>query len=223
MRRHWTTTSWLCSPSTSATISCVSVGCCVLLWTKTRPPSSTRASEHVLGHGERGVDVASREGRLPALEGVRRDRGLHREDRGQRFVVDLDDSCAETGRLEGLAEHPAHGVAPEHDLGREERLVALDAGLVVSGDVVGREHADDAGHVVRRVDLQAGDHRMGVRGLHRPGVQDVLGLLDEVVGVERSPTDVLGGGLVLHRHSDDRVRGAIRQGGHAVTSVRLPA
>ena len=43
MRRHCTVTSWLCLPSTWATISCVSEGCWVLLWTKTCSLSSTWA------------------------------------------------------------------------------------------------------------------------------------------------------------------------------------
>ena len=44
IRRHCTVTSWLRSPRTCATISCVSDGCCVLLCTKTCPASSTLAS-----------------------------------------------------------------------------------------------------------------------------------------------------------------------------------
>ena len=45
IRRHCTTTSWLASPSTWATISWVSVGCWVLHCTNTWPDSSTVASE----------------------------------------------------------------------------------------------------------------------------------------------------------------------------------
>ena len=44
MRRHCTVISWLCLPSTCATISWVSDGCWVLLWTKTCSLSSTWAS-----------------------------------------------------------------------------------------------------------------------------------------------------------------------------------
>ena len=45
MRRHWTVTAWLGMPRTWATMSWVSVGCCVLHWTKTCPASSTCASD----------------------------------------------------------------------------------------------------------------------------------------------------------------------------------
>ena len=44
IRRHCTVTSLLGRPSTCATISCVSDGCCVLLCTNTCSPSSTWAS-----------------------------------------------------------------------------------------------------------------------------------------------------------------------------------
>ena len=45
IRRHWTVTAWLGRPRTWATMSCVSVGCCVELWTKIWPFSSTSAIE----------------------------------------------------------------------------------------------------------------------------------------------------------------------------------
>ncbi len=44
IRRHCTVTSWLDTPSTCATISWVSEGCWVLLWTNTCPFSSIWAS-----------------------------------------------------------------------------------------------------------------------------------------------------------------------------------
>ena len=81
IRRHCTVISWLCQPSTWATISWVSDGCWVLDCTKICPPSSTMgqgavglqvevllpgelelAGEHVLAAREPGLDVAALDG-----------------------------------------------------------------------------------------------------------------------------------------------------------------
>ena len=77
-----------------------------------------------------------------------------------------------------------------------------------------RQHPDDAGDVVRRRRVEAGDARVGVRRLHRLGVQHVPGAEHQVVGVQRVPGDVQGRTLVLHRHADDGVLGSVRQLAH---------
>ena len=128
---------------------------------------------------------------------------------GSGSYVDLDRQRPAAGGLEGLAEHPADRVAVVPDLVGEQRLVVLDAGVVDAGDVLLREHPDDAGDVVRRARVEAGDPRVRVRRLHRVGVQHVLAAADEVVGVERVAGHVQGRALVLHGHADDGVLGAV--------------
>ena len=172
------------------------------------------ALEHVArpGQGRRGV--AALQHRLHALVAHRLDRLDHRHDRGQRLVVDLDLQGASSGGLERLAEHPADGVAVVHDLVGEQRLVVLDPGVVDAGYVCFGEHPHDAGHVVRRARVETGDARVGVGRLHRVGVQHVLAAADQVVGVERVAGDVQRRALVLHRHADDGVVGAVAQLAH---------
>ena len=84
--------------------------------------------------------------RLGALEALAAIASLTLTKDGNGSYVDLDGGRTEPGGLEGLAEHPAHGVAEEHDLVGEQRLVVLDAGVVDAGHVGGGEHPHDTGH-----------------------------------------------------------------------------
>ena len=68
-------------------------------------------------------------------------------------------AAPEPRRLRRLAEHPDERVAVEHGLGREQRLVVLDARVVDAGHVVGGEHPHDAGHFERRRDVERDDAR----------------------------------------------------------------
>ncbi len=158
------------------------------------------AAEHVRRPGEAGLDVAAAPAAVAPpwkLCGV--DRLAHRHEGRQRLGVDLDRRGAEPGRLDRLAEHPAHRVAVEHDLGREQRLVVLDARVVDAGDVGRGEHPHDTGHRQRRFGAQRRDAGVRVRDLDRVGVQHVLGAVDEVVGVQRRAGDVQGRALVRDR------------------------
>ncbi len=177
------------------------------------------AAEDVGGARETVLDVTAHDLRLPALEALRRDRLAQRHHRGQRLVVDLDRGGAEPRGLQGLAEHPADGVAVEAHLVGEERLVALHPAVVDAGHVGGGEHPHHPRHVVRRLDAQRGDPGVRVGRLDRPGVQAVLGAEDQVVGVERRAGDVLGGALVRDLQADDRVGGALGQPAHADAPV----
>ena len=167
------------------------------------------AAEDVDGAREAALDVAARHLRPAALEALGRDRLTQRDERGQRLVVGLDGGCAQPRRLQGLAEHPADRLPVEAHLVGEERLVALHAAVVDARHVGRGEHPHDARHGVRRLDAQAGDPRVRVGGLHRPGVQAVLGAEDQVVGVERGAGHVLGGALVRHLLADHGVGGAV--------------
>jgi hypothetical protein len=181
------------------------------------------AAEDVGGGGEAGLEVAPRHLRGRALEGLGRDRLGHLDEGGERLDVDLDGGRAEPGRLDRLAQHPAHGVAVEHHLAGEQRLVVLDPGVVDPTDVGGGEHPDDAGHGQRRVGAQPGDPAVRAGDLHRPGVEHVLGAGHQVVGVERVAGDVESGALVGDGEPDRRVLGPLRQGAHAGTSSGLSA
>ena len=100
------------------------------------------ALEDVGRGGQRGVDLPALDHRVGSLEALGLDRLGQRDHRRQRLVVDDDGLGTEPGGLEGLPQHPAHGVPDEHhDLG-EERLVVLDAGVVDPRHVLGGEHAD---------------------------------------------------------------------------------
>ena len=181
------------------------------------------AAEDMGGGGKAGLDVAPPHLRHRALERVGLDRLGHLDVGRERLDVDLDRRRAEPGGLERLAQHPAHGVAVEHDLAGEQRLVMLDPGIVDPGNVRRGEHADDPGHGERRVGAQPGDPAVRMRDLHRVGVQHVLGAFHQVVGVERLAGDVQGRALMREREPDGRVLGSFRQGTHADTSSGLSA
>ena len=181
------------------------------------------AAEDMGGGGEAGLDVAPPHLRHRALEGLGLDRLGHLDVGGERLDLDLDSRRAEPGGLERLAQHPAHGVAVEHDLTGKQRLVVLDPGVVDPGNVRRGEHPDDAGHGQRGVGAQRGDPAVRQPNLHGIGVQHVLGALHQVVGVERLAGDVQGRALVRDRDADGRALGSFRQGTHADTSSGFSA
>ena len=117
--------------------------------------------------GEGGGGVPAQHRGAVAVETVLRD-GVGEGEHGvQRFVVDLDCRGAQAGGLEGLGEHPAHGVADEHGLAArgigEEGFIVLRAGVVDAGDVGGGEDAHHAGDPVGGVDVEPEDPGVGVR------------------------------------------------------------
>ncbi len=170
------------------------------------------------GVGEAGVDVAVRHNGAGAVVAVGRDRVLEGDQGGQLLDLHLDGRRAQPGRLQGLAEHPGDGVAVEHDLVGEERLVVLHPGVVDTGHVGAGQDADHAGHGERGGGAQRGDPAVGLHDLDRVGVQHVLGALDQVVGVERGARDVLVGALVGHRDADGRLLGTLGQVAHDGTA-----
>ena len=176
------------------------------------------ALEDVRAGGPGRLRVATAQRGTGALEALRRDRLGDRDQRRQRLVVDLDGRGAEPGRLQRLAEHPAHRVPRVHHLAREQRLVVLDPGVVHPGNVVGGEHADHAGHRQRRLGAQCRHPGVGVRGLHGIGVQAAGVPVHQVVGVEREAGDVQVRALVRDRGADDGTVGTQAQLAHAGTS-----
>ena len=171
--------------------------------------------------GEGGVDVAPAHRRLPALEGVGGDRLLDRDDRRQRRHLDDDGGRPEPGRLQRLGEHPRHRVPDVHHLVGEQRLVALDPGVVDARHVGGGEHAHDTGHREGGRDVEPGDAAVGDGGLHGVGVQRAHHARPQVVGVEGLPRDVQGRGLVRHAAADDGALGPLRQGTHDAPFVTV--
>jgi hypothetical protein len=161
------------------------------------------AAEDVRGSGKTSIGVASRHRRLCTLEAPRGDRLGNGENRRQRVVVDLHRQGAQPRGLESLGEYPAHCVPVEADLTREERLVMLGAGVVHSGHVVRREHADDPLDLQRRVGAQRGHPCVGDRDLHGIGMQDVAQTVDEIVGVQRLTGHVQARTLVRQGLADD--------------------
>jgi hypothetical protein len=172
------------------------------------------AGEHMRRSLEAGLDVASRHGGLATLEAVRRDGFLDVDQRGQRLGLDLDRLRAQPGGFQRLAEHPADRVSDIANLVGEEGVVVLDASVVDSGHVFFGEDADHAWDVVRRLGVELRDPRMRMRDRDRPSVQAVLGAVHQVVGIERVPGDVEGGGLVWVLLTDDRVVGALAERAH---------
>ena len=168
------------------------------------------AAEHVGGSGEAVLDVAAlHRAAAPPWKLSAAIASLDGDERRQRLVLDLDRGRAEPGGLQRLAEHPADRVAEVHDLGREQRLVVLDAGVVDAGHVVGGEHPDDPGHVERRSTSSRVTRAWACGDLHGVGVQAVVGPADQVVGVERRAGDVqraLSWGSPLRRPGSRGVR-----------------
>ncbi len=127
------------------------------------PSHLGHAAEDLRRAGQTTLDVAAGDHRLSALEARGADRLRQRHDRGQRLVVDLHCRGSETGRLERLSEHPADGVADEHHLIREERLVVLHPGVVDARHVRRRQHPDHAGHRERGRGVEPGHPGVCVR------------------------------------------------------------
>ena len=169
-----------------------------------------------------GGGVPAQHGRLRAVETLLRDRVGERQYGGQFLVVDLDRGGTQPGGLEGVTEDPAHGMADEHDLSavriREQRFIVLRPGVIHPGHIGRGEDADHTGDVVGGVHPQVEDAGMGVRRLHRVGVEDAGMAVDQVIGVQGGTGDVPGGGLVGVGLADHRVGGTLRQGTHAGTS-----
>ena len=153
-----------------------------------------------------------------ALEGAGVDGILHRDQRGERVVLDGDGGCSETCGLLRLAEHPDERVPVVHRLIGEQRLVVLDAGVVDSGHVVGCEHAHDTGHGVGGTHIDR-DARVGVARLHGPCREDAHGAACEVVGVHRGAGDVERCALVRGARADDGVLRTVGECAHADTSL----
>lgn len=109
-------------------------------------------------------------------------------------------------------------MAVEHDRVGEERLVVLHSGVVDTGYVGTGQDADHARHGERGLGAQRDDPAVRLHDLDRVGVQDVLGAVDQVVGVQRGAGDVQGGTLVRHRDADDRLFGAFGQMAHDDTA-----
>ena len=169
-------------------------------------PAERQLAGEPMGCGRQaGVGVAARDRACVTLEGLGVDRLLDRQDRRQRHGLDLDGRRPAAGVLQGLPEHPGHRMPPEADLGREERLVVLDAGVVDARHVRGRQHADDAGSRHREIGAQRGHSRVRLLDLHRPGVQHPLRPAHQVIGVERGPRHVQARRLVGDLDTDDGV------------------
>ena len=168
-------------------------------------------AEPVDGPFQPSGDVAAADRSLVALIAAGLDGVVHGDQRGQRLVVGLDLGGALPGRLQGLAEHPAHPVVVVHDLAGEQRLVVFLAGVVEAGHVVRGQHPHHAGHLVGGLDAQAGDPRVRVRGLDRPGVQRAERAADQVLGVQRVAGDMQVGALVRHRQAHHGLVRAIGQ------------
>ena len=147
-------------------------------------------------------DVTALNGGLCTLELSGLDGLLDVDQRRLGIHLDNDGRGAEPSCLQRLAEHVADGMTEELDLGREQRLVVLDAGIVDARHVVGGQHPDHPRHVVRGLHVELGDLALRDEDLHRVGVQAVLGARDEVVGVEREPGDVECRGLVRNGLAD---------------------
>ncbi len=168
------------------------------------------AAEHVRRLAQRGVDVAANHPRLCPLEAVGGDRLGDLDVGRQRLGLDDDGGGAEPGGLERLAEHPADRMTEEHDLlGREQRLVVLDARVVdpALGHVGRGQHPDDTRHRQCRLDVDRDDPGVRVRRLHGIGVQHVLRAIDQVIGVERLAGHVQDRRLVRDRDPDRRALG----------------
>ena len=112
--------------------------------TRTRPRTRGRSASHCASGSPRRT-VGRAPWKLSAAMA-----SVHRHQRRQRRVLDLDLARADPRGLQGLAEHPAHRVPAVADLRREERLVVLDARVVHAGHVGGGEHAHHARHFQAR-------------------------------------------------------------------------
>ena len=176
IRRHCTVTACACSPSTWATISWVSDGCWVLDWTKIWPFSSTRASAalrlqvEVLLAAE--LELAGEPVRAASPARRRRRRGetvrwwpwklsaaIASRDADQRRAAARSRPRSPrrpAGRPPGSRRAPSRprGRRTSPRRGTAARRACSPASLT-PGHVVGGQHPDHAGDVVRRLDVAA--------------------------------------------------------------------
>ena len=144
----------------------------------------------------------------------------------QRFVLRDDGLRPQPRGVFRFGQHPADRLPVEHDLGwavsaHQQRLVALDPGVVDARHVVGSQDTDHAGNAQCRRSVQPCDAGVGVRGLERPGVQQPGHLDAQVVGVQRRPGDVQRGALVRDSLTDCAHGRTFVKARHAVASASV--
>ena len=95
---------------------------------------------------------------------------------GKRLVVDLDQARGLGGGGLGERGHTRHDLALEpHDVLREQRAVLHETPEADVGQVVLRDHRDDAGQRARPRRVDAEDPRVGVVGVAERGVSHAGG------------------------------------------------
>ena len=110
------------------------------------------------------------------LDGV-----LHVIDRGQLFVLHLDELQGLFRDLRSLGGHSGHGVSHKAQVLAHHRAVSRHAGLP-SGSVLIGHHADDAGQFLRLGGVDGHDLRMGIGAVQHLGVFAVFN--GQVVAIE---------------------------------------
>ena len=126
--------------------------------------------------GQPGLDVAALDGRLAALEAVGRDRLVHRDQRRQRLVVDLDRQRRRAGRPRASRRAPSRrrgrGTSPRSGNSGSSCLTPASLTPGTSSAVSTRT---TPGTSYAGAGVEPGDPGVGVRRLDRVGVQDVVG------------------------------------------------
>ncbi len=175
-------------------------------------PAKLNLAAEPVGCIVQGFGSVSPGQRWPVALKAPRFNGFGEGDKGREgFIADHDGGRSQARRLQGFAQHPAHGVAVEHDFIGEERLVVFDAGVVDPGNISCGKNANHTGDFQRRCGAQLGDPCMGVRCLNRPGVQHILASDNEVIGVQGGSRHMERRALVGNRHSHYGIDRAVSQ------------
>ena len=177
-----------------------------------------RAADPVLTCGERRVGLAGQERVLGQNVGFRGERIVDAHQRLLGFDFDLAKLRRAARGVAGLRDDDEHRLVVKLDaVGRQNGVIAgVDrAGIVAPGDILCREHANNAGRGAYRGKLDRFDptacHRRAANGEMQRAFR-----LANVVHVDGAAANVAHRGIVPRGHAD----GARRSFGYDVRSLR---
>ena len=152
--------------------------------------------------------VAANEAVIGVDPGLGDDRVVDVDHRHRRRRRDPGELHRGAGLVAGSGKHHEEHLAVEHDAFPGDCRIVLDlfrADIVGAGDVLRRQHVDDAGRLLHGLEVDAGGAPGGDRRVARRRVHCAHRLAD-IVDIDRLAGHVLGGAVMRARLADDRER-----------------